>query len=169
MKRHKALILLSHDHHRGLLLAQLLKKNAPSYKGLPKDPAGKMNYAIEAFESDLIIHFKDEEEILFPLLRNKTSELDKLIDELLDEHKKIEDGISSLNKADDLVDDLDKVGIILENHIRKEERILFQKAQSVLSEAILTGIKNSIEKSRKDFQRICITTSLNKKNKFYEL
>jgi iron-sulfur cluster repair protein YtfE (RIC family) len=164
MKRHKALILLSHDHHKGLLLAQLLKKNAPPYKGLPTDPAGKMNYAIEAFKSDLIIHFKDEEEILFPLLRNKTLELDTLIDELLDEHKKIEEGISSLNISDDLVIDLDKIGVILESHIRKEERILFQKAQSVLSEVELTGIESGIEKSRENFQRVCLTSKLKNKN-----
>ena len=164
MKRHKALILLSHDHHKGLLLAQLLKKNAPPYKGLPKDPSGKMNYAIEAFKSELTIHFSDEEEILFPLLRNKTSELDKLIDELLDEHKKIEDGISLLAQSDDLINDLDKIGVILEKHIRKEERILFQKAQSILSDYELSGIESGIEKSRENFQRVCLTSTLKSKN-----
>lgn len=163
MKRHKALILLSHDHHKGLLLAQLLKKNAPPYKGLPTDPDGKMNYAIEAFKSDLTIHFKDEEEILFPLLRNQTTEIDKLIDELLDEHKIIEAGISSLNNSDDLVNDLDKIGVVLEEHIRKEERILFQKAQSILSDNELSSIENGIGKSRENFKKKCLTTSLKNK------
>jgi len=164
MKRHKALILLSHDHHKGLLLAQLLKKNAPPYKGLPKDPLGKMNYAIEAFKSDLTIHFKDEREILFPLLRNKNLDIDKLIDELLDEHKKIEDGISSLQHSNDLVQDLDKIGVILEKHIRKEERILFQKAQSILSDNELSGIESGIGKSRENFQRVCLTSTLKNNN-----
>jgi iron-sulfur cluster repair protein YtfE (RIC family) len=164
MKRHKALILLSHDHHKGLLLAQLLKKNAPPYKGLPTDHAGKMNYAIEAFKSDLTIHFNDEEEILFPLLRNKSAEIDELINELLDEHKKIKDGILSLQHSNDIVQDLDKIGVMLEQHIRKEERILFQKAQSVLSEAELTGVESGIEKSRENFQRVCLTSSLKNKN-----
>lgn len=164
MKRHKALILLSHDHHKGLLLAQLLKKNAPPYKGLPSDPDGKMNYAIEAFRSDLTIHFKDEEEILFPLLRNKTSELDEIIGELLHEHKIIKDGISSLKQSDELVKQLDEIGVMLEKHIRKEERILFQKAQSVLSEAELNGIESGIEKSRENFQRVCLTSTIKKKN-----
>jgi len=164
MKRHKALILLSHDHHKGLLLAQLLKKNAPPYKGLPQEPTGKMKYAIEAFNSDLKIHFKDEEEILFPLLRDKSSELDKLIDELLDEHNIIEKGISSLKQSDELVKQLDEIGVILENHIRKEERILFQGAQSVLSDVELVDIKNSIEKSRENFKKVCLTTSLKTNN-----
>jgi iron-sulfur cluster repair protein YtfE (RIC family) len=164
MKRHKALILLSHDHHKGLLLAQLLKKNAPPYKGLPTDHAGKMTYAIEAFKSDLTIHFNDEEEILFPLLRNKSAEIDELINELLDEHKKIKDGILSLQHSNDIVQDLDKIGVMLEQHIRKEERILFQKAQSVLSEAELTGVESGIEKSRENFQRVCLTSSLKNKN-----
>lgn len=164
MKRHKALILLSHDHHKGLLLAQLLKKTAPAYKDLPDDPVGKMNYAIEAYKSDLSIHFKDEEEILFPLLSNKSAEIDDLINELLDEHKIIEDGISSLKASDDLVNHLDAIGNILEKHIRKEERILFQKAQSILSDNELGVIENGIEKSRENFQRACLTSTLKNKD-----
>jgi hemerythrin-like domain-containing protein len=163
MKRHTALILLSHDHHKGLLLAQLLKKNAPAYKGLPSDPDGKMNYAVEAFKSDLTIHFKDEEEILFPLLRSKTSELEELIGELLHEHKIIEDGITSLKQSDELVKQLDEIGMMLEKHIRKEERILFQKAQSVLSEVELINIESGIQKSRENFQRVCLTSTIKNK------
>ena len=61
MKRHKALIPLSHDHHHGLLLPQLIKKNAPDYKGLPKDLEGKINYTLETYNSSLKNHFDDEE------------------------------------------------------------------------------------------------------------
>ncbi len=164
MKRHKALILLSHDHHKGLLLAQLLKKNAPPYKGLPHDPAGKVDYAVNAFKSDLTIHFKDEEEILFPLLRNKNSELNKLIDELLEEHKIIKNRISFLQHSNDLLQDLDKIGVILEKHIRKEERILFQEAQSILSDNELSCIESGIGKSRENYQRVCLTSTLKNKN-----
>lgn len=161
MKRHKALILLSHDHHKGLLLAQLLKKNAPEYKGLPKDPVGKMNYAVEAFKSDLTIHFKDEEQILFPLLTGKSQEINSFINELLDEHKQIANGITDLKESKDLIMQLDEIGVLLEKHIRKEERILFQKAQKILSVNQLGMIEMAIEKSRENFQRMCLTSITN--------
>jgi hypothetical protein len=35
MKRHEALIPLSRDHHGTLILARLLRSDAPPYKGLP--------------------------------------------------------------------------------------------------------------------------------------
>ena len=77
MKRHKALIPLSHDHHHGLLLAQLIKKNAPDYKGLPKDLNGKIKYTIDIYNSSLKQHFDDEEKILFPAVTGKDALLDK--------------------------------------------------------------------------------------------
>ena len=63
MKRHTALIPLSQDHHHGLLLAQLIKKNAPEYKGLPKDLIGKMNYTNDIYNTELEHHFEDEEKL----------------------------------------------------------------------------------------------------------
>ena len=71
MKRHQALIPLSQDHHHGLLLAQLLKRNAPEYHGLPNDLLGKMQFAIEMFHKELDHHFRDEEEFVFPYLKGK--------------------------------------------------------------------------------------------------
>ncbi|MFO7523814.1 MAG: hemerythrin domain-containing protein [Ignavibacteriaceae bacterium] len=155
MKRHNVLILLSHDHHHGLLLAQLLKKSAPAYKGLPSDTLGKINYAIEKFNSELTIHFKDEEKILFPILKGKDLEVDKLIGELIEEHKKLREKIISLKDIPDPEDTMDEIGYLLESHIRKEERNLFQKAQQVLVEEELSDIELSINQSRKEFVKTC--------------
>lgn len=155
MKRHNALILLSHDHHHGLLLAQLLKKSAPAYKGLPSDTPGKINYAIEKFNSDLSIHFEDEEKILFPILKGKDSEVDNLIDELIEEHKQLRKKIISLHDIPDPEDTMDEIGYLLESHIRKEERNLFQKAQEILIEEELSGVEDSINKSRQEFEKTC--------------
>lgn len=155
MKRHNALILLSHDHHHGLLLAQLLKKSAPAYKGLPSDTPGKINYAIDKFNSDLTIHFEDEEKILFPILKGKDREVDILIDELIEEHKKLREKIISLKDIPDPEDTMDEIGYLLETHIRKEERNLFQKAQQILVEEELSDIEVSINQSRKEFVKTC--------------
>ena len=148
MKRHPALIPLSQDHHQGLLLAQLIKKDAPDYNGLPKDLIGKMNYAKEVYTNDLVQHFKDEEELVFPFLKGKNKEVDKLISEILNEHILLKQKILSLDKNSDLINQLDEIGILLDEHIRKEERILFEKAQVLLNEEELKMIEKKFDENR---------------------
>ena len=104
MKRHQALIPLSQDHHHGLLLAQLLKRNAPEYHGLPNDLLGKMQFAIEMFHKELDHHFRDEEEFVFPYLKGKDVELDNLISEILSEHIILKEKILSLKENPNLID-----------------------------------------------------------------
>lgn len=161
MKRHPALIPLSQDHHHGLLLAQLLKRNSPEYHGLPKDLLGKMNFAKEMYHKELEHHFKDEEEFVFPYLKGKDVELDKLISEILDEHIILKEKILSLVDNPDLADQLDEIGRILDEHIRKEERILFEKAQQILKDEELSLIENKFDESRPQ-NKSCIIKS-NKK------
>jgi iron-sulfur cluster repair protein YtfE (RIC family) len=136
MKRHKSIIALSHDHHHGLMLAQLIKKDAPEYKGLPTDLIGKANHVKESWEKELKLHFKNEENILFPFVIGKDEELDSLIEDILEEHKLIESLVKNLDTSSDLESTLDQLGKTLESHIRKEERELFQKIQILLGEEL---------------------------------
>ena len=159
MKRHPALIPLSHDHHHGLLLAQLLKRNAPEYHGLPKDLIGKMNFAKEMFYKELEHHFKDEEDFVFPYLKGKDVELDNLISEILSEHIILKEKILSLNDNPKLIDQLDEIGKILNEHIRKEERVLFEKAQTILNDEELKMIENKFDESRPN-NKSCITNKI---------
>lgn len=150
MKRHPALIHLSRDHQQGLMLAQLLKKNAPEYKGLPTDAVGKMNYAKDLYNNELDQHFKEEEEFVFPHLTNKSKEIDELVTEILSEHQILQNSILSLKDDSNLIDNMDKIGYLLEAHIRKEERVLFEKIPQVLSEEELEIIKQKFDQTRPD-------------------
>ncbi len=141
LKRHKALQPLSRDHHQGLVLAQILKKGAPQYKGMPSTIEGKKEYTVLFYSSDLIRHFKDEEEILFPIVKGRSSMVDNLINEIIDEHRKIENLISEIQNTDDLEKILNDFGILLEKHIRKEERELFNVIEKLLSENELSEIE----------------------------
>lgn len=133
MKRHKSIIPLSHDHYHGLMLAQLIKKGAPKYESLPTDLIGKAKHVKVSWEKELKQHFDNEEQILFPFVKGKNKEIDILIDEVLDEHVKIKLFIDELDSTDNLESTLDKLGILLEQHIRKEERVLFAKIQDIFN------------------------------------
>jgi iron-sulfur cluster repair protein YtfE (RIC family) len=143
MKRHKSLISLSHDHHHGLVLSQLIKKNAPEYKNLPKTIEGKVEYTINFYKAELIKHFRQEEEILFPAAKGKDKKVDLLIDEIISEHRRIGDLVNKLKPENDQVQLLDELGNLLESHIRKEERNLFPEIEKILSEDELIKISNA--------------------------
>ena len=136
MKRHKSLIFISHDHYHGLQLGQLIKKNAPQLKNLPNDIEGKKNYTINFYENDLLHHFYLEENIILPAVKGRN--------ELINEHREIEKTVESLKENTNIEDKLDKLGTLLQEHIRKEERILFEKIQKELSEEELQKLEEEL-------------------------
>ena len=131
MKRHPALIPLSRDHHGSLILARLLQKNAPAYKGLPTDLAGKRKYAVDLFLADIRPHFEKEERLFDAVFHHE--QLQPLIDELRNEHLEISSMFERIMGPVDL-EDLDRLGTLLERHIRKEDRQLFQLMENICTE-----------------------------------
>lgn len=140
MKRHPALIPISREHHDSLILARLLQKDAPPYKGLPLDVEGKAVYALDFYKNKLISHFIAEEKIL-PLVKGLNLEIDVLISEILEEHDRFRSSFNAINKQNIMADHLDKLGKDLELHIRKEERQLFPLIQENCSEQVLNTIE----------------------------
>lgn len=148
LKRDKAFLILSHDHHHGLILSQVIKKGSPQYKNLPDTTEGKKDYAIRFYYDELIKHFEDEEKILFPVVNGKDVEIDNLFEEIVAEHKKIKQLINQLELGENVEDTMDELGYLLESHIRKEERNLFGKIQEILSEDELAALENQLSGSR---------------------
>lgn len=133
MKRHDSLVPLSKFHRSVLFLALVTKKNAPPVKGYPSTLEGKKDYAISFYERLLKGHFQLEEEKLLPAIRGKSQVLDKLVDEVILEHRELKFLFGQLLNSQNLECDLDKLGTALEKHIRKEERELFQQVQKTLT------------------------------------
>jgi hemerythrin-like domain-containing protein len=139
MKRHEAIAPLSRDHHGTLLLAQLLKKSAPVYKGLPEQAGDKARYAMEQFESHIRHHFQLEEAMLekaasvHPLIK-------KLAAEIKTEHGELSALFQSLAAASEPEIIMNELALKLEAHIRKEERVLFPMLQEQCSETVLAEI-----------------------------
>jgi iron-sulfur cluster repair protein YtfE (RIC family) len=125
--RHPSLILLSHDHHHGLALALRCRKQALG-QIKPMGAPGLHERAAEVlafYDSNLIAHFRAEEEILFPSLRSVAMESAPMIDDLVREHEQIRQAMVELKAGAGLAKLIFDFGDLLERHIRREERELF--------------------------------------------
>lgn len=140
MKRHETLAPLSREHHGALILARLLQKDAPAYKGLPQEPGAKAVYAVNFFTANLRQHF-DKEEILLHQVKKYNSAIEILTGEIILEHLQLTALFDALPNAKELPVALDKLGRLLEDHIRKEERILFPLIQEHCPGNVLNAIE----------------------------
>jgi iron-sulfur cluster repair protein YtfE (RIC family) len=140
MKRHEALAPLSREHHGALILAQLIKRNAPEYKGLPTTISDKVVYALNFYKTELKTHFK-KEELLLKKVKDLHPEIAKLSAEIVAEHEVLKGLFLSLKITFDPEAVLNELGNELDAHIRKEERILFPLIQQHCSEEMLQKIQ----------------------------
>jgi len=121
IKRHEALQNLSREHHEILTFGLRLKK------GIQKEANLKiMNAYIDWFwESYLESHFQLEENQLFPLYKDSN-----LILQAESQHQELEVYFQKKNRN---VAEIKLMYLLLEKHIRFEERTLFNKIQNELS------------------------------------
>ena len=127
MKRVPQLRDLSEDHHHGLVLARKAKMAASGQEG-PSGP--KMWAEVEAvFKSELEPHFEIEESFIGEALRAAGES--QLAQRLVDEHEALRRFLMPGHQR--TLDDLRRFGELLEQHIRFEERELFQVAQDKLT------------------------------------
>jgi iron-sulfur cluster repair protein YtfE (RIC family) len=125
--RHPSLIPLAHDHHHGLALALRCRKQALGQLK-PMGAEGLRERAREFrefFAHNLVNHFRAEEEVLFPQMRELVPDSEAMIDQLVREHEQIRSAIPNLDAERALAKLVFDLGDLLERHIRKEERELF--------------------------------------------
>ena len=143
MKRHEALIPLSRDHHGTLILARLLRSDAPPYKGLPHDAEGKAEYALKHYREELLKHFEQEEKMI-PVVMGINPSLDSLLACMKTEHQELHSLFNSINPDQELSTQLDVIGRALESHVRKEDRVIFPLIQESCTEEVLNKLADII-------------------------
>jgi hemerythrin-like domain-containing protein len=79
-------------------------------------------------------------------VKNLSPEIFSLVDELTDEHRQIFSLIEDVNSVTDKAEQLNKTGVLLEKHIRKEERKLFELIQQAMSEDELTSLEIKLKR-----------------------
>ncbi|OQP64011.1 hypothetical protein A3860_21565 [Niastella vici] len=132
IKRSKAFVQFSKDHHFGLLHIWQIRQDIN--KNTAAATIGK--YILDFFEKDLAKHFKEEEELIF----SKLPAEDPLRKQAEAEHAQLYLLIDSIknNRIDKQL--LQHFANLLEAHIRFEERTLFNHLQEILKPAELEEI-----------------------------
>lgn len=145
MKRHEALIPLSREHHQFLVLAQLLKIDAPTYPKLPQDLHGKFQYAKRMHEELMQQHWKKEEEVLFEQIEGVHPDIDQLLYVLKDDHTELNERLEKLAGEVNQAFAMNEIATLLEQHVRTEERELFEKIQQHCTEEQLKALGSALE------------------------
>lgn len=128
MKRHATLLQYSRDHHHSLKLARLARFAADS--GSPDAIAEAAHSIIEQFPEKLEAHFRDEEtELLVALAGIGQNEL---VQRTLDEHARLRELKHRLAAQPEDAATLSALASLLHDHVRFEERELFEIAQNLL-------------------------------------
>jgi len=146
--RHPSLTPLSHDHHHGLALALRCRKQAlgqlkpMGLKGLKERTQELRDF----FASNLVVHFRAEEEVLFPQMRALVPESEAIIEHLIRDHQQLRVAMSQLEGEAGLGKLIFDLGDLLERHIRKEERELFPLFEQHVGETGAERIGNEIKK-----------------------
>jgi hemerythrin-like domain-containing protein len=124
IKRSKAFIQFSKEHHFGLLLIWQIRQDI--VKGVDAGQIG--SYVLNFFNNDLRRHFKEEDELIF----SKLPVEDPMRKQAEAEHSQLYLLVESLAKNKNDKQSLHLFADLLEAHIRFEERSLFNRLQEML-------------------------------------
>jgi len=149
-KRHPSLISLSREHHHGLALALRLRQGDKALlnDGWTHDRREQAKRVEDFYRAELFHHFIAEEKALFPSMRRQVPVSSSLIDRLVLQHREIEEIVSRVGVAatHDLATLLVRLGEVLEQHIRAEERELFPMYEEKIPEDVASAIQLKIDR-----------------------
>jgi len=152
MLRDKNLVPLSRQHQHALALCVRLDR---AIQAGEVDVEAWQAEIAQQFEQEIGFHFAAEEKELFPAAV-RFPELQPLVEELLAEHDFLRDYFSraSLRSLD--LQSLGKFAEKLPQHIRKEERQLFEGMQKVMSAQELDALGTALDAALKNASSACV-------------
>jgi hemerythrin-like domain-containing protein len=136
MLRDRNLIPLSHQHQHALALCVQIDR---TMQAVTADMDALQAQIGTMFNLEIRRHFAAEEQALFPEAQN-FPELQPLIRELLAEHTALRDYFSRAQGRQLHADELRDFARLLSNHIRKEERQLFEGCQRLFPPEKLAAV-----------------------------
>ena len=136
MLRHPGLIPLSHDHQHALALCVLTERELSA--GAADAVSRAASAIVDAFDGEILDHFRFEEQVLFPLCAS-AEPLAEIVSELRSEHLRMTGLVADLRAHPDKARVLEFCST-LRAHVRKEEAVLFERAQELLPDETLNAI-----------------------------
>jgi hemerythrin-like domain-containing protein len=147
LKRREELQALSEDHHNVLVIALRCRRLAAG--ALDVDRAEYWASVIEFYALQIVPHFEVEERYLLPALCALGET--EMAERILDEHERLRAMMTN-----EIPDDsaLNAFGQLLDDHIRYEERVVFEATQDRLAPEWLA----EIQRASAEAPQICPTT-----------
>ncbi len=152
MLRDKSLIPLSHQHQHALALCVRIERASPIAEA---DLGAWLEEMAQIFRTEVQFHFSAEECVVFPVAR-RFGELDHLVEELLADHGALRTQFAAAEAGQATNSDVSGFAKKLSDHIRKEERQLFERLQKLLSAEDLLALGQALNLALKDAADECI-------------
>lgn len=152
MLRDKSLIPLSRQHQHALALCVRIERASPIAEA--DWPAWQVEIA-QHFWAEIRIHFVAEEQVVFPSARS-FSEMNALVDELLSDHAWLRERFAQAEARRLSGAEMNEFGRRLSEHIRKEERLLFERLQELMTGEELAVMGDKVQTALEGAEQGCI-------------
>lgn len=139
IQRHESLQPLSRHHMEGLFVALKLSRTGTEESRISTEQI--ITDAKDFWINGGNEHFREEEEILLPAYSQYADIDDPIIIEMLLEHVYLRAGMNKLLNDELTNEEMRELGVQLEQHIRKEERIIFPMMEKALPEEKLKELE----------------------------
>ena len=143
MLRDRNLIPLSHQHQHALALCVRIGKAFAEVHDTP-DVHHWEEEIVRIFDQEIAFHFAAEEKFIFPAA-DRWDELQQLVDELRIEHTLLRRNVERARARQFTVTDLQVFTATMSEHVRKEERQLFEAMQRLLTPEQMTQIGDQMD------------------------
>jgi len=109
----------------------------------------------QSFEQEIRIHFSAEEQVVFPAAR-EFAELIPLLEDLIADHAVLRESFLQAKAHSMSTEALPAFARQLSQHIRKEERQLFERLQQLMSSEEMSALGAQLESALKGAAQTCI-------------
>ena len=138
MQRDPNLVPLSRQHFRALVLCMRIHRKRAERIVLQRE-------MLQLYSDDVRFHFQAEEKFLFPAAR-RIAALAPLVRELRAKHTRLRRAFAAARRRALPSAELTRFASLLEGHIRKEERQLFEQCQKQMSGKQLGELGRSMQR-----------------------
>ncbi|HEV2401309.1 MAG TPA: hemerythrin domain-containing protein [Candidatus Sulfotelmatobacter sp.] len=151
MLRDKNLVPLSRQHQHALALCVRIERASP----LPEANLGAWQDEIaQHFHAEIQVHFVAEEQVVFPLARRYDG-LSSLVEELLTEHQSLRVYFQKAEARQLSAEEIVEFARKLSEHIRKEERGLFESMQELVKPEELATLGRELDRALENAAQSC--------------